>query len=495
MKKISALILACTVAGAALAFTACGSNSDNGTKGLEYTLLDDGTYCCSGIGTATGKEITIASTYNGKTVTAIGESAFEDCTAIEKVTIPATIEEMGVSAFSECTSLKGVYISDLTAWCNIYFDENSSPLEYAHNLYLNGELLTQLTIPEGVQEICEGAFSDCTPLQSVTFPDGFKTIGRWAFSTCTSLEKVTIPASVEKIDYMAFINCTSLNSVYISDLKAWCSIEFGSYKSNPLDNGCKLYVNDELLTELVIPQGITAISDSAFKGCASITSLTMGDEVTQIGGAAFEHCTSLKDVTLSNNLTKLGDFAFYGCKNIGYNVYGNAKYIGSTSNPRLVLVEAQSQDITTCDVHPDTQFICNEAFFDCKSLTDVTIPSGINEISNLTFSGCSSLKNVTLPDSITYVASSLFNGCTSLESLIIPQSVKEIYNGAFKGCTAFKTVYFKGTAEQWAQVKIGNMNNQSVAEATVYFYSESAPSQQGNFWHYDTDGKTAIVWG
>lgn len=115
-------------------------------------------------------------------------------------------------------------------------------------------------------------------------------IGGSAFYKCTSLTNVTIPDSVTSIGSDAFRGCSSLTSVYITDIAAWCNISFSNYDSNPLNYAGNLYLNNELVTDLIIPDGVTKIGSYAFYNCDSLTSVTIPDSVTSIGDKAFSIC-------------------------------------------------------------------------------------------------------------------------------------------------------------------------------------------------------------
>lgn len=127
-------------------------------------------------------------TYN---VTSIGNEAFFDCNIIS-VSIPNSVVNIGEVAFISCNELKAVYISDLAAWCHIDFkDFYANPLYYAQHLYLNGEEIKELVIPEGTERIGSYAFKECIGLTSIDIPEGVTEIGERAFEYCSSLTSAT----------------------------------------------------------------------------------------------------------------------------------------------------------------------------------------------------------------------------------------------------------------------------------------------------------------
>ena len=250
-----------------------------GTKVKQY-------YYGSSTSSTTNSTYYIPSSLREVTVTGgnILRGAFSSCTGLTSVTIGDGVISIGVEAFRYCTGLTSVTIGDgvtsIGGWA--FYGCNG---------------LTSVTIGEGVTSIGDRAFYDCTGLTSVTIGEGVTSIGYEAFRNCTGLTSVTIGDGVTSIGDAAFEGCNGLTSVYISDIAAWCGIAFGGSGANPLSYAHNLYLNGELVTDLVIPDSVTSIGYNAFRNCSGLTSVTIPDSVTSIGRYAFYSCSGLTSVT------------------------------------------------------------------------------------------------------------------------------------------------------------------------------------------------------
>ena len=242
--------------------------------------------------------------------------------------------------------------------------------------------------------------------QGKTYP--VTAIDTYAFKNCSGLTSVTIPESIRTIGGSAFYGCTGLTRVIITDLEAWCNADI---QFNPLCYAQHLYLNDTEVTDLVIPEGITAIKKYAFQGCTGLKSVTIPSSVTTIGNNAFEDCTGLAAVHIPTSVTSIGECAFEGCTGLTSATLGNA--------------------INTINMY---------TFSGCTALKSIRVPNSITTICTGAFNGCTSLANASLGNSVMTIGNGAFMGCTALSSIEIPNSVAEIGNKAFYGCTSLMSV-------------------------------------------------------
>ena len=267
---------------------------------------------------------------------------------------------------------------------------------------------TEIVIPathhgQSVISIAEKAFYQNDTITAVTIPEGVITIGTSAFNTCSALTSVTIPASVTTIGDAAFNGCSGLTGVYITDIAAWCGISFNTASSNPLyAAGAKnLYVNNELVTELVIPEGVTSIGDYAFRAGKNFVSLTIPSSVTSIGDGAFYGCSGLTSVTIEEGVTAMGYCMFQGC----------------------------------------------------TVLKSIVIPTTITEISARAFYGCSKLTSIILPNTVTSIAAEAFRSTNVFEAVYYTGTEEEFAkinvvdtsNDSFINATKYYNVKTEGT--------------------------------------------------
>ncbi len=220
--------------------TSIGNEAFSGCSGLTSIEIPNNV---ASIASSTFRDCTgLTSVTIPNGVTIIGQSAFEGCSSLSRINIPSSLKDIEIWAFEGCKGLTSVHITDLSAWCNIHFyqatwggNSSSNPLFFAHHLFLNGEEIRDLVIPNSVDEINSYAFAGCTSIKSITipnsvksigpnafqgngiesvvFPNGLETIGSFAFSGCLNLKSIVIPNTVSNIGANAFSDCLSLYSV------------------------------------------------------------------------------------------------------------------------------------------------------------------------------------------------------------------------------------------------------------------------------------------
>lgn len=168
-----------------------------------------------------------------------------------------------------------------------------------YEAFSNCTNLTSITIPNNIISIGFEAFRNCRSLTSIMIPDSVTSIGNYAFEKCSNLTNITIGNGVTQIGARAFTECSKLKNIYITDIAAWCNISGLTNLVNYISINRNLYLNNELITSLVIPDSVTSISDSAFDGCCkSLTDVTISNSVTNIGNSAFSRCNNLVNITL-----------------------------------------------------------------------------------------------------------------------------------------------------------------------------------------------------
>jgi len=211
------------------------------------------------------------------------------------------------------------------------------------------------------------------------------------------------------------------------------------------------------ITSITIPEGVTNIGDNAFFDCFSLTKVTLPSTLKSIGDYSFHYCTSMPSITLPDGLESIGAWAFQYCPSL-----------------------------TSITLPDSVTSIGENAFINCTSLTSITLPNSLTDISSYMFQDCSSLTSITLPDSLTHIRSYAFENCTSLGDIIIPSSVTNIESSAFRN--TYCNFYLEASSDNGF-----SSNWKSGANGGVAYYSETS-NTDGYHWHYDTDGKTPILW-
>lgn len=414
----------------------------------------------------------------GKGVKTIGNLAFDRCAGLEEVVIPGNVKTIGDNVFSNCTSLKSVVFnygvetigSDVFSYCtsleNVTIPNSVTSigrLLYGSNkvkeLYIPGSIkniksivykadyLENITFGEGVENItvpvsyCENLvevnlpstvnemsdscdFIGCPKLKTVGPDSGYNINYGWkdkiidfAFKNCTSIESVKIRSGITKIGLSAFSGCNNLKRVDVS--------------SSVKNIGGSAFINCYMLSSFNIGSNskLTAIGDSSFKNCESITKLSLPEGLLTIGNYAFEGAFELKDIYIPSTITNIGERIFAGCVELtsvgpaddGVNYcikLGKMKEIPA----RLCQYNIYLQAV----VIPEGVIkIGSAAFSSCEKLKYVNMPNSVKELDYSCFYNCSSLREINISNKMEYIRGSAFGGCGQIRKLSLPSTLRE----------------------------------------------------------------------
>ena len=355
----------------------CGADGILFSKDMTKLISCPRSYCFD------GQQYTVPGS-----VKTISEKAFFRCSGLQNITIPGSVETIGSNAFEKVSSINAVYAPNLEEWLQIAFEsDTSNPLSCSAALYLDGVEITDLVIPEGITAIGNYAFTGMKCSGSLTLPDSLNSIGISAFDFCYD--------GPEKI--------------YVSDLSVWMKIQFASNTSNPMVSGADLYVDGAVLTEVVVPDGITSVGDFVFSDCDTLTGIVLPDSVISIGKKAFWDCDGLVSVSVPDSVTAIGEGAFERCS-----------------------------VLTDIHIPKGLKAVNDSAFSQCSVLTSVTLPDTVTRIGDYAFYQCSALSSVNIPEAVTYIGYCAFRQCRQLTSVTVPDAVTEIGANAFAYCSGIR---------------------------------------------------------
>ena len=271
------------------------------------------------------------------------------------------------------------------------------------------EIIEEVYIPNSVISIQEDAFYACENLVYVIFEENsqLKSIGKHAFTSCENLMYMRLGNYVESIDRWAFQYCSKMYSFVLGAESILTYL------------GESAFENCSNLKELVLGNySITSIEYGTFKGCKSLKNFEISGRVTSIGNCAFEGCQGLTDIIIP-----------LGCESIGFRTFAG-----------------------------------------CSGATSITIPNTVNHIGQQAFVSCEGITSIRIPNSVTIIDQNTFNGCSNLTTVDIPDSVTAIKMGAFERCDSLKIVYYRGSEEEWEDIKFGGWNEPIHGARKFYDY-------------------------
>ena len=366
-------------------------------------------------------------------VTRIDDGAFGFCDRLSSVSFGSSLISIGAGAF-DCMGLNAVYYrGNIYQWCNIQFEGYmANPLTFAHNLFIDNELVTDLVIPETITKIKAYTFHGASCLTSLTIPNTVTSIGSYAFYGCSGLtDELDIPNSVTSIGDRAFLSCIGLNAITIGN-------------------------------------SVTSIGSYAFYDCVGLTTIAIGNSVTSIGSEAFHNCSSLYAVH-TGSIGQWCNISFSDCySNPLY--YAHNLYVDNELVTDLVIPET----VTEIKVN---------AFYNTTCLTSLTISNSVTSIGSAAFFNCSGLSgSLTIPNSITLIDISAFSNCTGLVSLTIGNSVTSINSDAFNNCSAISLITcLAETPPSVTYFTFGSLNPNTIVHVPCGFEDAYASQSWGGF--------------
>lgn len=369
--------------------------------------------------------------YEGVTYTvwSISNLAFHDCDQITTVNIPKTVTVFDNSCFIRCPSLKAVnvdaanptfssmdgivYANDMYLFC--YYPQGKDDLSHftipatvvrIRPAAFQACLLDSVFIPNTVNYIDNFAFANCKNLRAVRIGYYVHTMGQAVFAYCNQLREITIPVSVTTIGLYSFADCFNLTKVTIN------SPTIGGRTCTTGDNMMSIFGRQ--VKEYVLAEGITQISEYAFRGTDSLQAITIPSSVESIGTDAFEGCDKLKTVKINSQAILNGNFN---------------PYVGTMAN-------IFGSGVETYILGDAITSIAKYAFYNCSNITTLRLPEHITSIGESAFKNCTGLAGeFVFPEGLEILNYYVLQGCTGITSVKLPNTLKEIYYSALAGCS------------------------------------------------------------
>lgn len=457
---------------------------------LKYTIVADGVVSVGAVNDTLSGAVTIPGnvTYASQSylVDSISEAGFAACINLTSVTLPATMSQLGVRAFNGCTALTTVSIpadsvlstinnfafSFCSALDHITIPDNATTM----GTYAFYCCYAMTTLPfnatSKLTNIGEKAFSNCTGMTSINIPDTVTSIGAWAFEYNPVLTSVSLPDTIAPLTIGdgAFALCDDLAEITITDnvtaigekafwaCNALAAVNMNMTTAHLTTIGTNAFGICPALTSFSIPNSVTTMGATPFGyyqifDNTSMKTVVIGSGLTEIPANTFLNFKALTSITLGSGLIKIGDYAFRSCNALtSITIPDSVKTIGIEAFGYCQALETVEIGVTTSTL----ETIDIMAFQGCNKLESINIPDSVTAINRYAFAYCTNLASVTLGSSVTAakltgIAQSTFIDCTSLTTITIPDKVTYIYNYAFGNCAALESVLF-GTDSTLASI-------------------------------------------
>ena len=281
-------------------------------------------------------------------------------------------------------------------------------------------------------------FSLCSNLRNLNIGNNVRYLPDYAFAGCSGLTTLTIGSGVTSIGASAFQSCSGLTYTnFTGTIAQWCNIDFANNTANPLINSQNLYLNNQLVTNLVIPNTVSAIKQYAFAGCSGLTSVTIPNSVTSIGNRAFSGCSGLTTINFNADSCVFAWIPFEGCINVtSLTIGNNVKVVPSTVFSGLV-------GLTNLTMGDSIRTIGREAFYGCSHLPSVTIPDMVTTLDTAAFRSCSELYSVSIGKRVGIIRPLTFANCAWLTNVSVGEGVTMIDQEAFYNSLRVSTLTMK----------------------------------------------------
>jgi len=338
-------------------------------------------------------------------ITGLGSRAFAGCTQLTEFTLPSTLTSFS-NSFDGCTNIKRINVANVDMLFSINCNWGS-PFAEGADLYCNGRLVTEITVPSGTTNI-NCIIEKCTSIKKINVPASVVSISSSAFYGMTALEEVVFedPGRITSLGSYAFSHCTSLKSIDLSGFTELREIDGTFYECTSL-------------TEVKLPAGLTSIGSSTFQQSA-IYEIDIPTGVQKIGGSCFSYCPNLTRVNIPEGVIEIGTYAFSNCDSLRYvNMPSALTTIGNYAFD-------DCQKLTVIEIPERVYSIGDAAFRYCTNLSCVIIKSErLASIGNNAFYSCSKLYEIYNLSDINITAGSDDNGCIGKYAKVIHTSLDE----------------------------------------------------------------------